>query len=317
MKALQFDNGIRLLDVPRPVPPPGEALVRVRMAGICNTDIELSRGYMGFRGIPGHEFVGTVEECGNEQLRGKRVVGEINCVCGTCSFCKRNMPHHCSNRTVLGILNRPGAFAEFLVLPEQNLHVVPDTLPDEVAVFTEPVAAAFRIHEQITTLPEDRVIVLGDGKLGQAIAQVMFLKTKDLLCVGKHPGKLALLKNLGIPTATAIDTIDPGADIVVEATGSADGLRRALALVRPEGTIILKTTIAHELSLDFALPVINEVRIVGSRCGPFPPALESLALGMVEVRPMIHATYPLSEAPTAIEHAQRPGVLKVLIQVGD
>ncbi len=318
MNAIQFDSGVRVVDLPRPVPARGEALVRVTMAGICNTDIELSRGYMGFRGVPGHEFVGVVEECGNDRLLGKRVVGEINCVWGTCTFCAREMPHHCPHRTVLGILGRPGAFAEYLTLPEQNLHVVPDPLPDEIAVFTEPIAAAFRIHEQIEVRPNDRVVVLGDGKLGLLIAQVMRLKTNNVLCMGKHAHKLNTLASLGIATARINGPpADASADIVVEATGSADGLRRALQLVRPEGTIVLKTTVAHETSLDFSLPVIDEIRILGSRCGPFRPALESLALGTVDVQTLIHATYPLSDAEAALEHAQRPGVLKVLIRIGD
>ncbi|NUM54102.1 MAG: alcohol dehydrogenase catalytic domain-containing protein [Candidatus Hydrogenedentes bacterium] len=315
MKAVHFSDGIRVLDVPRPPAAPGEALIRVSTAGICNTDIELSRGYMGFRGIPGHEFVGVVEECESEHLRGRRVVGEINCVCGACAYCDHGMPHHCANRTVLGILNRAGAFAEYVALPERNLHIVSDSMPDEVAVFTEPVAAAFRIHEQAAIGPNDHVIVLGDGKLGLLIAQVMWLKTKNLICVGKHEEKLAILASAGIPTARPYDTPAGGADVVVEATGSADGLRRALELVRPEGTIILKTTVAHETTLDFSLPVINEVRIIGSRCGPFPPALEALANGDIDVRPLIHATYGLSDAPRAIEQAQRPGVLKVLLAV--
>lgn len=313
MKAIRFDNGIRIVGAPRPVPAPCEALVRVRMAGICNADIELSRGYMGFRGTPGHEFVGVVEECGNGALRGKRVVGEINCACGACTACARGMTHHCPHRTVLGILNRPGAFAEYLALPERNLHVVPDPVPDETAVFTEPVAAAFRIHEQVPIGADDRVVVLGDGKLGLLIAQVMRLKTNNVVCVGKHAEKLALLDSFDIETARIDDRRGEEADIVVEASGSADGLRRALEWVRPEGTIVLKTTVAHDTALDFSVPVINEVRIVGSRCGPFAPALDALARGAVDVRPLIHATYPLHDAPAAIEHAQRPGVLKVLI----
>ncbi|MDZ4860228.1 MAG: alcohol dehydrogenase catalytic domain-containing protein [Candidatus Hydrogenedentes bacterium] len=316
MRALQFNGHATLIDAPIPVPAVGEALVRVRMAGICSTDIELLRGYMGFSGIPGHEFVGTVEACENDHLRGKRVAGEINCVCGTCRLCLRGMPHHCPNRSVLGILHRPGAFAEFLTLPETNLHIVPDSVPDEVAVFTEPVAAAFRICEQISVDPEHRVIVLGDGKLGLVIAQVLWLRTKNLLCVGKHPDKLSLLSRLGIKIALATDNIDANADIVVEATGSADGLRRACELVRPEGTVVLKTTIARDITLDLSLPVINEVRIIGSRCGPFAPALEALALGTVEVRPLISAEYAFDNALEALEHAQSPGILKVLLRIG-
>jgi threonine dehydrogenase-like Zn-dependent dehydrogenase len=317
MKAVQFDNGIRIVEAPRPALAKGEALVRVRMAGICNTDIELARGYMKFRGIPGHEFAGVVEECEDETLRGKRVVGEINCVCGVCSYCKRGMPHHCSNRTVLGILGRAGAFAEYVALPQQNLHIVPDTVPDEIAVFTEPVAAAFRIHEQLTVTPDDHVVVLGDGKLGLLIAQVMFLKTKHVLCVGKHSEKLAILAARGIPVAPLNSSIGDGADIVIEATGSANGLHLALKLVRPEGTIVLKTTVAHESAVDFSLPVINEVRILGSRCGPFAPALAALEQGSVDVRPFIHATYSLAEARAALERAQQPGILKVLLAVGE
>lgn len=317
MKAVLFENDIRVADVPRPARAPGEALIRVRVAGICNTDIELSHGYMGFRGTPGHEFVGVVEECESERLRGKRVVGEINCVCGACAYCKRNMPHHCPNRTVLGILNRPGAFAECLTLPEANLHVVPDSVSDDAAVFTEPVAAAFRIHEQLAIGTDDRVIVLGDGKLGLLIAQVMWMKTKNLVCVGKHADKLSVLESMGIPTARVTDPLEGGADIVIEATGSAIGLRRALELSRPQGTVVLKTTVANDTSLDFSIPVINEVRVVGSRCGPFPPALEAIANGSVNVAAMIDATYPLSDAPAAIEHAQRPGVLKVLLRIAD
>lgn len=315
MKALQFDNGIRIVDAPRPDPSKGEALIRVLMAGICNTDIELARGYMNFRGIPGHEFVGIVEHCDDATLLGKRVVGEINCVCHACDFCKRNMPHHCADRTVLGILGRAGAFAEYVSLPIENLHILPDSVPNEIAIFTEPVAAAFRIHEQLEVKHDDRVIVLGDGKLGLLCAQVMRLKSDHVQCMGKHADKLQTLDGLGIETKTLNDTIKPNADIVVEATGSADGLKRALQLVRPEGTIMLKTTVAHETALDFSLPVINEVRIIGSRCGPFPPALDALANGTVRVTPMIHATYQLNDAVAALEHAQRPGILKVLLNI--
>ena len=314
MLALELDQSPRLRELPLPEPAPGEALVRVTLAGICNTDLELIRGYMGFRGVIGHEFIGVVETASNPFLRGKRVVGEINCVCHRCSFCQREMPHHCANRTVLGILGRNGAFAEYLVLPEENLHLIPDNVPDEAAVFTEPVAAAFRIVEQLAIAPTDRVVVLGDGKLGQLIAQVLALHTRDLICVGKHRWKLELLERLGITTASSEDTLPPGADIVVEATGSSRGLSRALELVRPEGTVVLKTTVADATAINFALPVINELRIVGSRCGPFRPAIEALSLGNVAVLPMITETYPLSEALTALTRAQAPGVMKVLLR---
>lgn len=317
MRAVHFsDRNVRVVDTPVPVPGPGEALVRVSVAGICNTDLELLRGYMGFQGVPGHEFVGVVESCGNAHLLGKRVVGEINCGCGACDYCARGLRRHCPKRSVLGILNRAGAFADYLALPEQNLFIVPDGVPDEIAVFTEPVAAAFRIHEQLDVRPDDRVVVLGDGKLGLVIAQVMWLRTKHVVCIGKHESKLGILSALGIEARQIDDVRDLVADIVVEATGSEAGLRRALELIRPEGVVVLKTTVAHDSALDFSLPVINEVRIIGSRCGPFAPALDALALGNVEVRPMIHARYALADAPAALEHAQRPGILKVLLHTG-
>ena len=291
MRALVFDGELKLTEHPMPTPKAGEALVKVLAAGVCNTDIEITRGYMNFQGIPGHEFVGLVEHSANPQLLGKWVVGEINCVCHQCQYCRMEMPHHCLNRGTIGIFNRPGAFAEYIALPEENLHLAPNNIRDDVAVFTEPLAAAFRITEQVALSKDDRIIVLGDGKLGQLVAQVLWLYSKNLLCVGKHDWKLALLKDLGIKTATNNDPLERGADIVVEATGSYTGFNRALELVRPEGTLILKTTIAHPTALDMSAPVINEIKILGSRCGPFRPALEALSMGTVEVRPMISESF--------------------------
>lgn len=315
MRALVFDGEARVVDRPMPVPAQGEALVRVLAAGICNTDLEIIKGYMGFQGVLGHEFVGIVEQAPNPQLVGKRVVGEINCVCHTCQYCQLEMPHHCLNRTVLGILGRDGAFAEYLVLPEENLHLVPSSIRDDVAVFTEPVAAACRILEQVAVREDDRVVVLGDGKLGQLIAQVLWLHAKNLVCVGRHGWKLELLARLGIRTAHADDPVERGADIVVEATGSYAGFSRALELVRPEGTVVLKTTVAHPTALDLSAPVINEVRVIGSRCGPFRPALEALSLGNVEVRPMISEAYQLADAGLALQRAAQPGIMKVLLHM--
>ena len=315
MRAVIFDGEVRVTEIPIPRPAEGEALVRVLTAGICNTDLEIIQGYMGFSGVIGHEFVGIVEQCTNPHLQGKRVVGEINCVCHTCAFCGQEMPHHCMNRTVLGILNRQGAFAEFLTLPEENLHLVPSSIRDDVAVFTEPLAAAFRITEQVAITKEDRIVVLGDGKLAQLCAQVLWTYSKRLVCVGKHPWKLNLLNNLHINTALIDDPIERGVDIVVEATGSEEGLHRAMELVRPEGTIILKTTVAHPTPLDVSVPVINEIKIIGSRCGPFRPALEALAMGTVEVRPMISATFELREAAEALRRATDSDAMKVLLHV--
>lgn len=315
MQAVMFDGGPKLINRPVPRRARGEALIRVRMAGICNTDLELLRGYMGFRGVPGHEFVGEVVRADTEALIGRRVVGEINCVCGACRYCRLEMPHHCLDRTVLGILGRDGAFAEYLTLPEGNLHLVPASMPDDVAVFTEPVAAAFRILEQVPISGDDRVVVLGDGKLGQLIAQVLRMRTKQVTCVGKHPWKLALLEKHGVRPALHTETIEDAADVVVEATGSSAGFARALELVRPEGTIVLKTTVAGETALDMSVPVVNEVQIIGSRCGPFRPAIDALALGNVEVRPLISAVYPLTDAVRAIEHAAAPDALKVILRM--
>ena len=316
MRALVLSNGaVRVNDVPDPQPGPGEALVKVLTAGICNTDLELARGYMNFSGVLGHEFVGVVEQAENGHLLGKRVVGEINCVCHQCHYCQMEMPHHCLNRSVLGILNRDGAFAEYLTLPEENLHLAPASVRDDVAVFAEPTAAAFRITEQIKINDGDRVIVLGDGKLGQLVAQVLWLSTKNLVCIGKHPWKLKLLSDLGVRTALMDEPVMRGADVVVEVTGSHLGFARALELVRPEGTVILKTTIAHPTALELSGPVINEVTIRGSRCGPFRPALDALSLGTVGVQPLISDIYALGDADRAMARAAEPDVMKVLIHM--
>ena len=316
MRAVVFDGEVRVKEVPMPERAPSQALIRVFTAGICNTDLEIVKGYMGFQGILGHEFVGVVQECTNSHLQGKRVVGEINCVCHTCQYCRLEMPHHCMNRTVLGIANHDGAFAEYLVIPEENLHLVPGSIRDDVAVFAEPLAAAFRIAEQLTIDGDDEIVVLGDGKLGLLCAQVMWLYSKRLICVGKHPWKLDLLKPLHIQTALNEEFAGiASADIVVEATGSPEGLSRALELVRPEGTIVLKTTSAAPVALPMSGAVVNEVKIIGSRCGPFRPALEALALGNVEVRPMVSEVYALADAVHALERAAADDVIKVLLHI--
>lgn len=315
MKALVFDKELSIVDVPVPVAKPGEALVRVLLAGICNTDIEICRGYMEYKGILGHEFVGIVEKAQNSYLVGKRVVGEINCVCRQCRFCKMEMTNHCLNRTVVGIYNRPGVFAEYVALPEENLHIVPDALSDDAAVFTEPLAAAFRIPEQVSITPDDRLIVLGDGKLGQLVAQTLWLYSQHLVCVGRHPDKLKMLSLFEIPTATFDSEISGSADIVVDATGRPEGLQQALSLVRPEGTVILKTTCVDPLALESRIAVVNEVRVLGSRCGPFRPAIEALAMGTVEPRPMIAGAFALDDAVRAMNRAQEPGVMKILLRM--
>jgi threonine dehydrogenase-like Zn-dependent dehydrogenase len=316
MKAVMLDGEVQVQDVPMPKRRAGESLIRVTTAGVCNTDLELLKGYMNFYGVIGHEFVGVVEASDTETLLGKRVVGEINCVCHTCDFCQREMPNHCSNRSVLGILNRDGAFAEYLTLPDENLHVVPDDLDDDVAVFTEPLAASFRILEQVEIESNDRVVVLGAGKLGQLIAQVLNPETKHLLVVGKNDWKLEILKDMGIATADVYEPLQRNhADIVVDATGSYEGFTRAIELVRPEGTVILKTTITHPTALEMSVPVINEIRILGSRCGPFRPALEALATGRVTVGPLVSESFDLDQGVRALQRARAREVMKVLIHM--
>ncbi len=332
MRALAYrDNGL-VLDRNYPVPTlvDGEALIRVLLAGICNTDLEIVRGYMAFRGVLGHEFVGIVEAVHEgpgatplTSLIGKRVVGEINAACHRvdCLYCQRGVPTHCPNRTTLGIVNRDGAFADYLVLPTRNLHLVPDNISDEEAVFVEPLAANFEILEQVHVKPTDSVVVLGDGKMGQLAAQVLTLSGCEVMMVGKHGEKLALAGKHGAHTYLLDDANSFAlenrrrADLIVECSGSAQGLELALRLVRPRGTIILKSTVAEKSLLHLAPIVIDEIRVQGSRCGPFAPALRALSQKLVDVRPLISACYSLDEGLAAFEHAGQKGVLKVLVRV--
>jgi threonine dehydrogenase-like Zn-dependent dehydrogenase len=309
MRALVVgEHGLTFVrDHPDPAPVDGEARVRVLLAGICNTDLEIVRGYLRFHGILGHEFVGVVEEVSGAAARHRP----------ECSMCSAGMPTHCPSRTTLGIGRRDGAFAEHLSLPVENLHEVPDAVGDRAAVFTEPLAANFEMLEQVHIRPTDRVIVLGDGKMGQLAAQVLALTGCELRLIGRHQEKLALAQARGVETWLAVgdDTIPPGsrADVVVECTGSAHGLETALRLVRPRGTILLKSTVADRGSLDLAPIVIDEIRIQGSRCGPFAPALRALAEQRVDVEPLISATYPLADGLAAFDRATQPGVMKVLL----
>jgi len=315
MRALHFD-GSRLDSVgahPEPVAGDGEAIVRVRLAGICSTDLQILAGYMGFTGVPGHEFVGEVVE-GPAGPAGRRVVGEINYACGRCPTCARGLGRHCPNRRVMGILGADGAFAEYLAVPAVNLHPVPDGVTDEEAVFTEPLAAAFSILEQVEVGPGLAVTVLGDGKLGLLCTQVLAATGAAVTLVGKHAANLDLVAPRGIRRLLVGDWTPAGdADCVVEATGSAGGLELAVAAVRPRGTLVLKSTVAAPHSLSLAPLVVNEITVVGSRCGLFPPALAALAGHSVAVTPLIDATYPLAAGVDAVAHAARPGVRKVLL----
>jgi len=317
MRALVLeDAGIRLdTDRADPVPAAGEVLVRVLQAGICDTDLQLIQGYKGFRGVLGHEFVGVALSGAHE---GQRVVSEINCSCWTCETCAAGRPGHCPHRTVLGILEHDGAFADVIAVPERNLHVVPESMATDVAVFTEPVAAALQIPSQIPIARDDRVIVLGDGRLGQLCAQLLASLSDHLLVIGKHEEKLAVLNALGIEGRLLDERpATRTADLVVDCTGSESGLTTALDLVRPRGTIVLKTTIAGMQTLSLAPVVVDEVTIVGSRCGPFDRALDALAKGLVDVRPLISDRFDLSDGVRALDRAAEAGVLKVLLSVGE
>jgi len=290
MRALWLENQrLSLRDVARPAVPSGDALVRVLLAGICNTDLELARGYYPFIGIPGHEFVG--------ELDGKRVVGEINAACHACEACREGRLTHCENRTVLGIKSRNGAFAEFLTLPAENLHEVPDTIPTEDAVFIEPLAAALEIQEQIAVSPDDRVLIVGHGKLGRLIERTLALTGCKLTVAGC--GTIVSAKQF---------------DIVVECSGSPAGFEIARRAVRPGGTIVMKSTYAGDLTFNASSLVVDEITLIGSRCGPFAKAIDLLGNRSIEVRDLVDATYPLDKAITAFGHAQRSGALKVLVQ---
>jgi threonine dehydrogenase-like Zn-dependent dehydrogenase len=319
MRALVIDNGLRLeKNYPTPAPPKGEALVRVLQAGICNTDLELVKGYLNFTGVPGHEFVGVVEQAvGREELIGRRVAGEINAACGVCETCRAHRPTHCPNRTTLGIDRRDGAFADYVLLPFENLHPLPDAVSDDQAVFVEPLAAACEILEQVKIEPTDRVAVIGDGKLGLLCAQVIASTGCQLIAVGHHAQKLQMLRHRGISTTT-----DPSAiaaeslDIVVEATGTPSGFESARLLVRPRGTIVLKSTYQGQaLPVNLTMIVVDEITLIGSRCGPFKPAIQLLANGQIDVESMIQARYSLDEGVAAFERAAQKGALKVFVEM--
>lgn len=304
-------------DYPKPTPNDNEVLLSVRTAGICSTDLEIAAGYMGFRGIPGHEFVADVVNTDPEdELHAARVVAEINCVCHQCDMCKQGLTTHCRNRTVVGILGRDGAFGEYLCVPRENVHRVPDRVPDHVAVFTEPVAAAIQIVRQVPIDDAMKVSVIGSGRLGLLIAQVIAAHGCEFQLIGRNPKTLALAEEWGLKSVQLPDVTAAGdQDVVVDATGSPAGLVLAQRLVRPRGTIVLKSTYAKPEPIDLAALVINEVRLLGNRCGPFPDALEWLEHGKLQVEPLITSRYPLTQGISAFEAASRPDEIKVLIEM--
>jgi len=316
MLSVHLENGrIEMRDEPCPERQEGFALIRLLCGGICNTDLELQRGYYGFAGTPGHEFVGEVVEADSREWIGRRVVGEINLACGDCQYCRRGLGRHCPHRTVLGIVRHPGAFREFLTLPERNLHEVPAGVTTEMAVFVEPLAAACEILDQVALPCGAEVAVLGDGKLGLLIALVLNAHGYRVHQFGRHAGKLGIARRAGVHTEVAGGTLPEMAyEWVVDATGSPEGLRQAVAMTRPRGTVILKSTLHGVVGVDTAPVIVNEITLVGSRCGRFEPALDLLARHLVPVEELISEQLPLSGAPHAFTHAARKGVLKVLLR---
>ena len=314
MQALWLEeNQISLRNVPQPNKP-NEALIKIRRMGICSTDLELVKGYYPYTGILGHEFVGEVVDASESGWVGQRVVGEINAVCGSCEACLHGRPTHCENRTVLGIVNRDGIFAEYATLPLENLHRVPDSVSDEAAVFTEPLAAALEIQQQIQIKPTDRVLLVGAGRLGQLIAQTLALTGCSLHVVARHPHQQALLSARGIRLITEAEIQPRRWDIVVEATGSPDGFNLARRAVRPRGTMVLKSTYKGEMNVNFSSIVVDEITLLGSRCGPFDAALRLLENRAVDPTVLITEQYKLNEILKAFDHAAQAGVLKVLIE---
>lgn len=327
MKALWFDGQLSVKELPAPTPAPGEALIRVVLAGVCGTDRQVLKGYAGFRGVPGHEFVGEVVECEADRWIGKRVVGEINVTCGSCEWCKRNLARHCANRTVMGIIGRQGAFAEYLALPVMNLHEVPEAVPDRAAVFTEPLAAACEILEQVAVSAGTPVAVLGAGRLGLLVAQVLAHAGARVTVIGPSAWKLALARSWGLSTVsiapgttTANSSAADGAELssrsfplVVEATGAPQGLSEALRLVEPRGTVVMKSTFRQPAQFDTAKLVVDEITLLGSRCGSFSAALDLLASGAIDVQGMVSRIFPLESALEAFEYLENSSCLKLVL----
>src|SRR5271167_2230559 len=314
MRALVFDRKLEFRgDYSDPAASPNESIVRVSGAGVCGTDLEIARGYMQYRGVPGHEFAGRVAKSQDASLRGRRVVGEINAGCGRCAICSAGLARHCPNRTVLGILGRDGAFAEFLRLPDINLIPIPDSMPDDIAVFVEPLAAAYEIFEQVHLARNQTIVVLGDGRLGAIVALALKGEKYLPLVAGHHREKLARLADLGLETAEESSRRERF-DVVIDCSGSESGFRRAVELVRPRGRIILKSTAAAAAEINLAPIVVNEITVVGSRCGRFQPALDALAAGKIDPRPLIDGAFALGDGIAGFEAAKNPLNFKILLK---
>jgi len=315
MRALVFDGKLAVRDIDKPIPKAGDALIRVTLAGICGTDREILKGYSTFRGVLGHEFVGRVVECEDPAWIGERVVGEINIACGECEWCSRGLGRHCPTRTVMGIVNRAGCFAEYVALPLRNLHRVPAEVPDESAVFVEPLAAAAEILAQMRLEPGTEVVVLGDGRLGLLTAQVLQNAGAEVTLVGKHAWKLELARPWGIRVITENQSKLQAASVpvIVEATGSPRGLEEAFRLVRPRGTVVMKSTFHDPVRFDATKLVVDEITMLGSRCGEFPTALDLLKKGQIKVQPLLSRVFTLEEGLEAFEYLERTACLKVCL----
>jgi threonine dehydrogenase-like Zn-dependent dehydrogenase len=301
---------------PDPIIKENEALVKVLKAGICNTDIEILKGYIGFKGVLGHEFVGKVVDSKNKDIIGKKVVSEINCPCGTCEYCMSGLSNHCPTRTVIGIAGKDGIFADYINLPIENLHIVPDELPDEDCVFVELIAACFRVLQQIHIKPTDNVVILGDGKLGSIMARVLRLTCCNLTLAGLDPKKIDKSSHLGIKTCLS-SKLKSKSDFVIECTGTPKGLSMSKELVKPSGTIVQKSTFSSTYNLDISRYVVDEIRVVGSRCGPFEPAIRALQMGLIKVQDLIDSIFPFDQALSALARAQQKDSMKVLMDMGD
>jgi threonine dehydrogenase-like Zn-dependent dehydrogenase len=313
MRALTLNQSLQFCsDYPDPVPPAGESLVKVTLAGICGTDLELARGYMGFRGIPGHEFVGVVVASADQSLAGQRVVGEINAGCRRCAQCAIGLGRHCPNRTVLGILGRDGSFAQYLRLPDENLITVPEAIADQAAVFAEPLAAAYEIFEQVDIERDGSILILGDGRLATMVAMAMKAEGYAPIIGGHHWQKLSRLDKLNFETLAETD-LKGGFDVVVDCTGSSAGFARAIELTKPRGTLVLKSTVAGETKLNLAPIVINEITVVGSRCGRLRTAIAALAEQKIDPTPLVSRIYPLAEWREAFAAARSPSSVKILL----
>lgn len=321
MKAVVFDEELKLVkDYKKPELKKGEVLIKTRMSGICNTDLEITKGYMGYKGVLGHEFVGDVvevyDDC-NKNWIGKRVVGEINCGCNNDSWCVKGLARHCPNRQTLGIWQKDGCFSEYFTLPVENILEVPQNLSDEEATFVEPVAAAMEITEQLHIKPKDKVALLGDGKLGLCIALVLNALNVDLIHIGKHENKLEISRKAGVKTKLLKDLEDSdnkSFDIVIEATGSTGGFETSLALTKPRGVLVLKSTIAAKEGLNLAPVVIDEITVLGSRCGQFEPALRLMGAKKLDIKPLISEVYPIDKALEAFEKNKQKDILKILLK---